>query len=122
MHAQSRVRLARMGHLETSGQVHLNHRVFASPSRLWNFNHVHFFCVAPGRYPHDIIYAISVPSVVHGMFRLAGRTIWRLFRFGFQARLQYQGLWRQYSGPWWYDRPNGLPVRRPIPHGLTIPR
>jgi len=90
VHAQSRVRLARMGHLETSGQVHLNH--------------------PPRRNPHDIIYAISVPSVVHGMFRLVGRTIWRLFRFGFQACLQYQGLWRQYSGAWWYDRPNGLPI------------
>jgi len=67
VHAEPGLRLARMGHLETSRQVPLNH--------------------PPGRDSHDILYAVSVPSVVYGMFRLAGRTIRWLFRVRFQARL-----------------------------------
>ena len=74
-----------------------------------------FIRVAPWRHPYDLIYALSIPLVVHGMLRFIGRAVRRLLRFRFQARLQYQGLWGQHPRTWWYDRSDGLPVRRSRP-------
>ena len=52
------------------------------------------------------------------MFRIACRTLRRVFRFRIQTGVQHQGFWGQHPGSWGHDRSDGLPVRylgSPIP-------
>lgn len=55
--------------------------------------------------------SIPIPRSRHGLLRISCRSIRGVLRFRLQARVQHQGLWTEYSRPWWNDRPDGLPVR-----------